>query len=122
MFTGIFSFLEVHGLCHHSLTQQTHLQQTVLWNLKKSVNRKLHEELHNFYFVCNTGERAVPWLRGLVAGFSPRRPWFDPGSVHVGFVVNKVVLEQDFPRVLWFSPVNFIPPLLYYKEKRKKKN
>jgi hypothetical protein len=30
---------------------------------------------------------AVPWLRWLVAGLSLRRPGFDPGSVHVGFVV-----------------------------------
>ena len=28
--------------------------------------------------------KAVPWVR-LVAGLSPRRPRFDPGSVHVGF-------------------------------------
>jgi hypothetical protein len=26
-----------------------------------------------------------------------RRPRFDPGSVHVGFVVDKVALGQDFP-------------------------
>jgi hypothetical protein len=44
---------------------------------------------------------------------------FDPGSVHVGFVVDKVALGQVFPRVLWFSPVNFISPVLHYKEKRK---
>jgi hypothetical protein len=50
---------------------------------------------------------------------TPRRPGFDPGSVHVGFVVDKVALEQVFPRVLRFSPVNFIPPVLHYKEKRK---
>jgi hypothetical protein len=42
-----------------------------------------------------------------------RRPGFDPGSVHVGFVVDKVALGQVFPRVLRFSPVNFIPPLLH---------
>jgi hypothetical protein len=58
----------------------------------------------------------VPWLRRLVAGLSPRRPEFDPGSVHVGFVVDTVALGQ----VLRFSPVNFIPPVLHYKEKRKK--
>ena len=63
---------------------------------------------------------AVPWLRRLVAGLSLRRPGFDPGSVHVGFVVDKVVLGQVFPRVLRFSPVNFIPPLLHYTEKQKK--
>jgi hypothetical protein len=43
------------------------------------------------------------------------------GSVHVRFVVDKVALRQVFPRVLRFSPVNFIPPVLHYTEKRKKK-
>jgi hypothetical protein len=51
------------------------------------------------------------------AGLSPR----NPGSVHVGFVVDKVALGQVFPRVLRVSPVNFIPPVLHYKEKIKKK-
>jgi hypothetical protein len=49
-----------------------------------------------------------PWLRRLAAGLPPRRPGFDPGPVHVGFVVDKVALGQGFPRVLRFSPVNFI--------------
>jgi hypothetical protein len=40
---------------------------------------------------------AVQWLRRLVAGLLPRRPGFDPGSVHVGFVVDKVALGQVFP-------------------------
>jgi hypothetical protein len=64
--------------------------------------------------------RPPPWLRRLVACLSPRRLGFDPGSVHVGFVVDKVPLGQVFPRVLRFSPVNFIPPVLHYKEKQKK--
>jgi hypothetical protein len=42
---------------------------------------------------------------------------FDFGSVHVGFVVDKVALGQVFPRVLQFYPVSFIPPLLHYLEK-----
>jgi hypothetical protein len=42
--------------------------------------------------LCNYAHRAVPWLRRLAAGFPPRRPGFDPGSVHVGFVVDKVAL------------------------------
>jgi hypothetical protein len=50
----------------------------------------------------------------------PQRPGFDPGSVHVGFMVDKVALGQVFPRVLWFSPVNFIPPVLHYWEKDNK--
>jgi hypothetical protein len=38
----------------------------------------------------------------------------------VGFVVDKTALGQVFPRVLRFSHVNFIPPVLHYKENRKK--
>jgi hypothetical protein len=64
--------------------------------------------------------QAVPWLRRLVVGLSPRRPGFDPGSVYVGFVVDKVSLGQVFPRVLRFSPVSFTPPVLHYTEKLKK--
>jgi hypothetical protein len=45
---------------------------------------------------------AVPWFRRFVAGLPPRRPGFDPGSVHVGFVVDKVALGQIFPLVLRF--------------------
>jgi hypothetical protein len=35
-------------------------------------------------------------LRRLVAGFPPRRPGFEPGSGHVGIVVDKVALGQVF--------------------------
>jgi hypothetical protein len=62
---------------------------------------------------------AVPWLRRLVAGLSLRRPGFDPGSA-VRFVVNNVALGQFSPRVLRFSPVNFIPPVLRLLVKMKK--
>jgi hypothetical protein len=64
--------------------------------------------------------KAVPWRRRLVAGLPPRRPGIDPESVHVGFVVNHVALGQVLLRVLRVSPVNFIPPVLHYKEKWKK--
>jgi hypothetical protein len=37
-------------------------------------------------------ETAVPRLTPLVTGLSPQRPGFDPTSVHVGFVVDKVRL------------------------------
>jgi hypothetical protein len=50
--------------------------------------------------------------------FSPRNPGFDPRSVHVRFVVDKVALGQVFPRVLRFSPVRFILSLLHYTEKK----
>jgi hypothetical protein len=45
-----------------------------------------------YYVGCNMRHRAVPWLRSLVAGLSPPRP----GSIHVGFVVDKVALGQVF--------------------------
>jgi hypothetical protein len=55
------------------------------------------------YFTTNLTWKGwtVPWLRRLVAGLSPGRTGFDPVSVHVGFVVDKVVLGQVFPRVNW---------------------
>jgi hypothetical protein len=48
----------------------------------------------------------------LVCGLSPRRSGFTPGSVHMGFVVDKVALRKAFLRVLLFSPVSIISPLL----------
>jgi hypothetical protein len=63
-----------------------------------------------FYFSQNLLRKqyrwVVPWLRSLVGGLSPRRPGLAPGSIHVGFIVDKVPLGQDFLRVLRFSPVN----------------
>jgi hypothetical protein len=63
--------------------------------------------------------RAVPWLRRLVAGLSPRSPGFAPGSIHVGFVVDKVALGQVFLSSSFF-PVSIIPPsfsiLIYHLE------
>jgi hypothetical protein len=59
-------------------------------------------------------------LRRLVAGLSPRRPGFDPGSVHVGFVVAKVALGQVFVRVLRFSSVNTSHRCSIIMEKQKK--
>jgi hypothetical protein len=55
---------------------------------------------------------AVPLLRRLEARV---RSEVSP----CGNVVDKVTLGQVFPRVLRFSLVSFIPPVLRYKEKRK---
>jgi hypothetical protein len=54
----------------------------------------------------------VPCLKRLVTGLSPRRPGFAAGSIHVGFVVDKVKLGQVYLRVLRLYPVNIIPPWL----------
>jgi hypothetical protein len=52
-------------------------------------------------------------FRSSVAGLSLRRPGFATGSIHVGFMVDKVALGQVFLRVLRFSPVDIIPPSLF---------
>jgi hypothetical protein len=36
----------------------------------------------------------------------------------VEFLVDKVALGQVFPLVLWFPPVNVIPLVLHYLEKK----
>jgi hypothetical protein len=38
--------------------------------------------------------KTVPYLRRLVVGFPSRWPGFEPGSGHVGCVVDKAALEQ----------------------------
>ena len=64
---------------------------------------------------------AVPCLRWLVASLSPRRPGFDPGSVHVGFMVEKVALGQVFPPSTSVFPCQFnstgVPLLVKMKKK-----
>jgi hypothetical protein len=42
----------------------------------------------------------------IVAGFLPRRPWFEPTSGHVGFAVDKVALGQVFSEYFGF-PFHF---------------
>jgi hypothetical protein len=66
-------------------------------------NLSLHER-----FNLLSKNWAVPWLRRLAAGLSPRQPGTVPGSVHVGFVVDKTELGQLSLRVLRFSPASII--------------
>jgi hypothetical protein len=53
-------------------------------------------------FIKRAFKMTVPWLRRLVAGLSPRRPGFDLGSVHEGFVVDKVELDRFFSEYFGF--------------------
>jgi hypothetical protein len=52
-------------------------------------------------------------LKRLVAGFPPRRPWFEPGSDHVGFVVDKVALGQVFSEYFGFPYQSLFHQLLH---------
>jgi hypothetical protein len=51
----------------------------------------------------------VPYLRQLVAGFSPLWSWFNPASSHVGSVLDEVALGQIFSEYFGFSCHSFIP-------------
>jgi hypothetical protein len=90
------------------------------WSLKDK-ERKALRILQYVYFVNTlhrviTFNKAVPWLRRLVAGLPPRRPGFNPEPVHVGFVLDKVALGQVFPCQVHYSekrrkPIIFITGL-----------
>jgi hypothetical protein len=56
--------------------------------------------------------RALP-VTQLVAGFSSRRPRFEPGSAHAGFVVDKVVLGQVFSEYFGFPCQSSFHQLLH---------
>jgi hypothetical protein len=86
---------------------------------KKNFPRFRESYCLHFETEVKTAVGAVPWLRRLLAGLSPRRHRFNPGIFHLGFVVGKEALGQVSPRILRFSPANFIPPVLHYTEKRK---
>jgi hypothetical protein len=51
----------------------------------------------------------VALLRRLVAGPSPRRPGFAPGSVHGGFMSDEAALGQVFSQ-FFGSPASIVPP------------
>lgn len=49
----------------------------------------------------------------LVTGLSPRRPGFNPGPIHFGFVINKLASVQVFLQVLQLSPLTINPQMLH---------
>ena len=68
-------------------------------------------------FLCNSDSCHVselaPWLRRLFIGLLLQGCGFDPRSVCVSSVVDKVTLEQDFMRVFQVSFVSIIPPVFH---------
>jgi hypothetical protein len=51
--------------------------------------------------------QAMPLLRQLVTSLSPQGPGFNPRSVHVGFLVERVTMGQVFVPVLQFFHVQY---------------
>jgi hypothetical protein len=56
---------------------------------------------------------AAPELRRFVAGFPQQRPGFEPGSGHVGFVMDKVGLMQVFSEYFGFPCQSSFHQLLH---------
>jgi hypothetical protein len=84
-----YSELQTFPTFYRQLTSpsiQLRFPTAVLKHLKAATFYK--DSSDTFIFCCNFIKQptAVPWLRRLVAGLSPRRPGFIPRLVHVGFV------------------------------------
>jgi hypothetical protein len=82
----------------------------IVFNFKKLVLLDITVTVGSSAQLCII--KAVPWFRRLVAGLSLQIPGFMPGSVHVGFVVDRVVLGQIFLPSSLVSPVTVILPWL----------
>jgi hypothetical protein len=65
--------------------------------------------MENYKFYNNIG--TVPDLGSFVFNLLSWRRLCYPGPVHVGFVVDKVVLGQVFLQLLLFYPVSIIPQI-----------
>jgi hypothetical protein len=59
------------------------------------------------------------WLRWFIASSSMKMLGFKPRPVHLGYVVDKVALEQSFSPGLQFSPVNIITFMLHSQKLKK---
>jgi hypothetical protein len=73
-----------------------------LYRLKQQRMMKQINKVSNAGIEEREGEMAAPYLKRLVAGFPLRWHGFKPGSSHVGFVVDKVGLEQVFSEYFGF--------------------
>jgi hypothetical protein len=59
------------------------------------------------------GFKAVPWLNRLVFSLWKRKLGFASGSAHTGIAMDRVALGPVFLRILPFSPVSIMPPVLH---------
>jgi hypothetical protein len=88
-------YLLPHNAPHPSHSIFPKLATLIFGKTYKSKSSSLCSFLKSLVMFSLLGaDMAVHWLRQVVAGLPSRRPDFDPGSVHMGFVVDKVALGQ----------------------------
>jgi hypothetical protein len=79
-----------------------------IWHVRSSQQRVL-SDICRLCRLLSSGGRAMTQVTGL----SLQRPRFNPRSLHMGFVMDKVTLGQVSLQVLGFIFVNIIPPMLH---------
>jgi len=74
--------------------------------LKKKWAEGSRTRLHCYTLCVEEGYMIMQWCRGIWScnGVSLWRPGFNPKPVHVGFMVDKVVLGEWFLLILVFFP------------------
>lgn len=83
-------------------------EAVVLWSSEYDVHGKTCRVLKLRRLVLFLPWWAVLlWFRWLVAGLIPQSAWLDPTSVHVSFMVDRVILWQVFLWVPQFSPCQY---------------
>jgi hypothetical protein len=87
-----------------------------IWRIHNNISRlTCHSTLpleYNLLKYSFSLSISMQWLRQRGAGLWPWRAKFYLTPVHVGFVVDKVVLGQIFLWVLWCNPVIVSPSVL----------
>jgi hypothetical protein len=122
-----FQFI-IHYLPHHSIIwyvcvadNKTNITLTYIANIRAPYIIRIEAGVLIFTSVANgnkdklgvkMAQNACGNDRNF-AGLLPRRPGFDPRSVHVRFVVDKVNTGTGFLRVLRFYSASIIPPMFH---------
>jgi hypothetical protein len=76
------------------------------WRLRVFPNRRW---ISKYCTSLYPGKGAVSYVRRLVAGFPPRRPEFEPGSIYVGYLVVRATLGQVTSEYFGFPCHSFLP-------------
>jgi hypothetical protein len=97
------------GTLHGTLLSFNLVSTRTTWAFRPGIElwTFIRQLIISLRYDCHTS-RAVS-----VTGISPRRDRFDPRSVRVEFIVDKVVLEHVFLRGLHFSSVSIFLPIPY---------